>query len=276
MKHVLSDKAKQAIEDVLKRFEQGDLGPVVDILRIQRAENDAPSNAWTLANQVLAYATTGHVDARGFRQWKQVGRSVKKGEKAGFILVPMSRKREVENKETGEVEERVWISGFKSVAVFGYNQTEGQELEGGPVDYTPSELPPLMDVAEHWNLRVKWAPSNGKYWGYFTPGEIVLCTPEESVFFHELAHAAHSRIERLKGGQDAKQEAIAEFSAAVLMQVYGLKDTTRHAWGYIKGYYPNDTLRALYGILGSIQLVIGEIMETAHKLADEQVVASAA
>lgn len=78
MKHCLGPKAEQAIQKVLRQFEQGNLSRVVDILRLERAKGDRPSDAWTFANRVLAYVATGSLDARGIRQWNEVGRKVKR------------------------------------------------------------------------------------------------------------------------------------------------------------------------------------------------------
>jgi antirestriction protein ArdC len=60
----------------------------------------------------------------GFRAWLKLGRNVRKGEKAIWILAPMGTKKPAEN-ESGE--DRM-IVGFKSVPVFDVSQTEGQEL----------------------------------------------------------------------------------------------------------------------------------------------------
>ena len=60
-----------------------------------------------------------------------------------------------------------------------------------------------------------------------------------------LAHAAHAKLEgKLQGGQDAGQETVAEFTAAVLMHLYGLGDRTGNCWKYIQ-YYASDPLQAI-------------------------------
>ena len=49
--------------------------------------------------------------------------------------------------------------------------------------------------------------------------------PEESVFFHELAHAAHEKVKgTLKAGQDPLQEVVAELSAQALCRMVGNMD----------------------------------------------------
>jgi antirestriction protein ArdC len=60
----------------------------------------------------------------GFGTWKSLGRWVKKGEKAIWILAPNFRK--VEDKATGD--KKNIVTGFRSVTVFDVSQTDGQDL----------------------------------------------------------------------------------------------------------------------------------------------------
>ena len=72
--------------------------------------------------------------------------------------------------------------------VFRVEDTDGEAL-----DYKKLELPdfPLIEMAEEWGRSVKAIPGNYRYYGYYISGrkEIALATTEESVFFHEFAHA---------------------------------------------------------------------------------------
>jgi len=124
------------------------------------------------------------------------------------------------------------------------------------------------DVAKAWGLKITWGEAKG-YFGYYAPGrkEIHLATQEQKVFFHELAHAAHDKLQKgLKGGQDAEQETIADFTACVLMQIYGLKDMTGNTWDYIKRYNPKDPIKAILKCLDTIGKVLDLILTTAHEL----------
>jgi hypothetical protein len=62
--------------------------------------------------------------------------------------------------------------------------------------------------------------------------EIILCTPDEGTFFHELAHA---KIEELMPGQNPEQEVVAELVSCVLAAIYGI-DKKSQAWTYISSY----------------------------------------
>ena len=58
----------------------------------------------------------------GYRKWQQLGRQVRKGEKAISILAPIIKKVEEEGKE----EKRP--VGFRTASVFDLSQTDGDEL----------------------------------------------------------------------------------------------------------------------------------------------------
>ena len=256
----LSDKAQEALDQVVERFRSGDLSPVVEIARIQRQGDPIPSEQWSLSNRILAYIQTGSLDCRGFKQWQKARRQVRKGEHAAYILAPCLVP--VENKDTGE--KRQILKGFRSVAVFADHQTEGEEL---PVaDYAPAEMPPLEDVARRMCIHVKYLPLPEDRLGACTVdgARIKLGSHDPSVFFHELAHAAHARLEgKLAGGQHAGQETVAEFTAAVLAHLYGLGDRTGNCWKYIQ-LYASDPLQAIVKALSTVERVLALLLNSAE------------
>ncbi|MFH1267077.1 MAG: ArdC family protein [Planctomycetota bacterium] len=129
-------KAADAATAILKAFESGDLPNRLALVFVHRKDN-VPCRAWSWSNQLLT-ALTGHSDARGCRQWEKVGRHVKKGEKAFYILSPCMKRYTAENKETGEKETRSFAYGFTSTAVFGLSQTEGDPLPDGECRRRPA------------------------------------------------------------------------------------------------------------------------------------------
>ena len=76
-----SQRAEESMRKVLRQFKSGDLSPITKVARIH-LEDNAPAKKWSLSNKVLAFAQSGELDCRGFKQWEQAGRTVKKGEKA--------------------------------------------------------------------------------------------------------------------------------------------------------------------------------------------------
>lgn len=247
----LSDKAQASLNKVIEKFQNGDLSPITHCARIHLS-SDAPASKWSFGNRVLAFAQTGEIDCRGFRQWQEAGRQVKKGSHAAFILTPVTIKKSQE--QDGQTKEWYQCIGFSSIAVFASAMTEGET----PLpDYTPTELPPLADVARRLGVNIEYKPLPSDRLGDCTIDgkNIRLATQDTAVFFHELAHAAHDRIEKTKGGQDPYQETIAEFTAAVLMELYGIRDHTGNAWRYIQNY-AKDPLQAISKALSTIEKVL--------------------
>ena len=257
---MLTENAQQVVKQLLDRFQSGDIAPLIQIATLKlTSETNIPAARWTICNQLLAYIQTGEVDCRGFRQWEQINRHVSKGSHAAYILAPIK----ITEKENGI--EKIKLIGFKSIPVFPSGMTEGDPIPE-PVSLAPASLPPLYEVAQAWGLKVDYIPFGGNAYGSFQDmtKTIRLATHEEKVFFHELAHAAHAQLETLKGGQDPRQEIIAEFTACVLMQVYGLRDSTGYTWEYLKSYNP-DPIKAVMGALDTIGKVLDKILETANQ-----------
>jgi antirestriction protein ArdC len=239
----MNTKVKQAPESIIQRFKEGDI-PKAIAYSIFPIPN-IPTSKWSLLNWTLMFIS-GTSDARGFKQWKEVGRHVKKGSKSITILAPRFAKKQTEDEE----EPKPILAGFLAVPVFKVEDTEGK-----PLDYQKIELPqlPLMKVAQEWGISVKAIPGNYHYSGYFSQDrrEIALASKEESVFFHELAHAAHQRIlGELKKGQDWKQEIVAELAAATLSKIVG--KTSKYlgnSYRYIEGYAKSANLTPWQGCL---------------------------
>ena len=92
-----------------------------------------------------------------------------------------------------------------------------------------------------------------------------MATREESVFFHELAHAAHQRIlGELKGGQEWKQEIVAELSAASLCKIVGKTSKfLGNQYQYIEQYAREANLtpwQACMKVLSDVEKVLNLIL----------------
>lgn len=268
------ENADRALGRVLEMFESGDLPEAIAQTVIHRLESDTPSAAWSLGNQLLMILA-GTTDARGFRQWKAVGRSVKKGAKAFHILGPCKRTVTVEN-EDGEQETRTFIRGFVGIPVFRYEDTEGEPLERP--DYTPATMPPLVEVSERLGVSVDYAPFADRYFGYYQPAtkRIMLMTHDLRVYFHELAHAAHATFAELQGGQHARQEIIAELTASVLCELYGFDASHEHSYRYIESYSKGENPgRAAMRVLADVQRCLDIILSLSDDRDEESAAAPA-
>ena len=225
----MNDKVKQVLNQILERFKDGNIPEAVAYSMYPIP--DIPSSKWSIINRTLMFFG-GTSDARGYRQWKQVNRYVKKGSKALYILVPFIKKVD----DGGEEKEMLY--GFGCKPVFAVEDTDGD-----PLDYQSIELPelPLLDRAQEWGISVKAIPGSYRYQGFYSQDkkEIALATPEEKVFFHELSHAGHEKVKgRLINGQDSLQEIVAELCAATLCKLVGKQhnDTSGNSFRYIEKY----------------------------------------
>lgn len=250
----LSEKAQTSINKVIAQFQAGDLSAISKVVRI-KLDPAAPAYSWSLSNRVLAFIQSGELDCRGFRQWQNLGRTIKKGSRAVYIMRPHTIKKENEDNQ----EERICI-GFSAIPIFAASDTEGEEL---PYISKLQKFPPLLDVAKKFGISVAYVPvTSDKLGDADTQGnKIRLGSQDPRIFFHELAHAIHARIEgELKGGQHIEQETIAEFTTTVLMDFYGLGDHTGNAWNYIN-HYSSDPLTAITKALGTVEKIVGVLLE---------------
>jgi hypothetical protein len=255
----MNGSVKRVLDTVLAEFKSGNIPQAVAYSMIQLPE-DLPSSQWSLLNRIIMYMSGTH-DARGYRQWQKTGRYVKKGSKAFHIVVPFMKKEL--DKKGNEVEV---VHGFGLKPVFRVEDTEGEPLTYESPDFKGL---PLMKRAREWGLKVK--PISGfdlRCWGAFSPSgkAIRLATKAECVFFHELAHAAHRRIEgHLKSRQDPLQEIIAEFAGQCLCRLVG-KSGDRYlgnSFRYIEGYASDlgiSPYTACVKVLNKVEKILGLIL----------------
>ena len=220
-----------------------------------------PSSSWSLGNQIVM-RMSGTADARGYNQWRKVYRNVKKGAKAMHILVPARRKIIDHNDDDRE---KHIISGFITSPVFRYEDTEGAPLP----EYKPAVLPPLLKLAEHEGIDVKWVNSKfGEYGSIDTKGKIMtLSTDSVDTFLHELVHwYDRKNVKVWKNGQDPEQETVAQLGACVLSEMYGY-NVKEFTWNYIASYARSDSPEKVgkmcLKVLGRVQKAINNMLEDA-------------
>ena len=263
-------KAEQSANNILEAFRNPNRlpKPLAQVF-IYRKDN-VPCRSWSWRNQFLV-ALEGYRDARGFRQWEEVGRRVKKGERAFYILSPVTKK--LEDEKTGE--EKTVTYGFKGTAVFGLEQTDGEPLPPpDPQALRWVEELPLIKVARDWGLSVE--SFNGKgasYLGaYRLHTGIALGVKNLSTWAHELVHAADHRNGKLKElGQHWRSETVAELGGAVLLQILGHPHDADlgGCWQYIQRYAEKaglEVIDACGKVLQRTCEAVALILDTAEEL----------
>lgn len=253
-----STKARACLQKIVDLFQKGNVPKALAVVTIPPQAN-IPSAKWSTSNKLLQFLADTS-DARGFRQWQESGRKVKKGTKALYILGPKTRKI-TEKDDNGQETEKNIVMGFFAIPVFRVEDTDGE-----PLPYEPATPPPLADVAEAFGLSVSYQTFARRYYGYYqgSTKKIVLSTHNDQVFFHELAHAAHHRIEgQLQGGQVPSQEIIAELTAATLANLYCPEANLGLSYKYVKSYAKKSKKtieRACLAVINTVGKVLDEIL----------------
>lgn len=258
-------KQKERVTELLGKteeiFKSGEICRHAAKVLIRRIGGDTgrPFDRWSFHNQILCILQ-GSEDARGYRQWEQVNRHVKKGAKAIGILAP--RLKTAEDEQTKE--KKSVLVGFLSIPVFRIEDTEGEPLP----DYSPAELPPLADVAAKCGITVYYEAErkhqDAAGWYHPLTNEVRLFTHDHCTFWHELSHAIHYR---LKLGQDRtpeERECVAEVSARIIAEAYGMTEQIEQAKSYVFSHSGSDTYRTFVRMTGDIQKVLDEIFGLAE------------
>ena len=259
------NRIREAMETVLKAFENN---PEKVALAVFKG-NGKPSDSWSFFNRLIMLMNDTE-DARGFQQWKKVGRRVKKGAKAFYILAPIRKKvpvkvkreKEIVNEngevEVIEIEETIYVDelfSFKPVPVFRYEDAEGKPL---PEENFSIEIPyEFNGIIEELGLKVETTAFRNYYGTYNLKTKTIrLASPELIVFLHELAHAVDDHLHSIKGGQIAMQEVVAEFAAAVIASLMGYQIPLGNVKEYIESYGFTELFKAFARVERVVSFVV--------------------
>lgn len=280
------EKIKNAINTVVELLKNEKIEFVA--LAVFRPTKNKPSDFWSPMNRAIMF-THGTTDARGYRQWQEVGRYVKKGAKAFYILVPIYKTVKVKNKEVFEEIERLKANckcsecraeceiqvkikeleknaykeveklvSFKAAPVFAKEDTDGEPLEE---DLLKVEIPcEFESLIRELGLKITpvfYSEREGFYGRYIgSRNEIKLASPEIIVFLHELAHAVDFKINGKSIRSIEEDEFVAELSAAVIGYLLGYKIPLRHVKAYIEQFKPLDVYKALNTVEKIVEYIV--------------------
>jgi len=255
-------KAQTVAETVLDQFKTGNLPRALAPVFIHK-HDDVPCRKWSWSNQLLT-AMADTADARGYKQWRKVGRHVVKGTKAFYIFIPLT-KRIVKEADDGEAETFQAIYGFGTAPVFRKEDTDGEPLPEDAEHENWIRNLPVVEVAEAWGVEI--ATYSGEFSGmagYYSLGErkIALGVENLSVWAHELIHAAdHRRGGLVELGQHWRSETVAEFGGAVLLKCLGFdRDADLGgAYEYIQRYSETAKITPIRACMDALDRVCGAV-----------------
>src|ERR671932_1023453 len=209
----------------------------------------------------------------GYRAWQQLGRQVKKGEKAIYIFAPRPYRVTTED-EQGEEQTREGLT-FRSVPVFDFSQTEGDPIPTmeAPVltgDRGQDTYDALVAFATRQGLTVTnhdpktdGDDSQSTYNGYYSPSRQLIfvkqAAPAQMVktLCHELAH--HLAPE-LQAASRAECETVAEATAFVVAAHAGI-DTGSYSFPYIATWASRqDGPLLLKQVMGRVQVIAHRVI----------------
>jgi len=212
---------------------------------------------YSLGNQLLiSFQRPDATRVAGYRTWMQLGRRVKRGEKAIRILAPILWRTKNEDEDEKVV-------SFRSACIFDVSQTDGKPLvEFARVGGDPGEQTErLRDLIVGKGIKLEYSNAIGPAQGLSAEGRIVLgedMKPAEefSTMAHELAHSMLHQ-----GGDSPESKTVreteAEAVAFVVCQAIGL-DANDSASDYIQLY--DGKRDTLIGSLERIQQTASEII----------------
>ena len=273
MKKTKDEIIKDAVDQLMNMFQSGKLPERVAFSIIHRHPGDViPSDSWSIGNRILQMLQ-GTTDARGYKQWQEAGRQVKKGARAIHILAPLACKVRDRNKLTGEEVEKVIVRGYRPIPVFRYEDTDGAPL---PYDHTyqPRCCPKFFDVADKLCINVSYRPISGKYLGKYTlrTNSIQLCSQDAIVYYHELSHAIHATFVDLRVFNREKAEVVAEFSALVLANIAGLSGFEAQGFEYIEHYAKehshNSVMQEIFSVLNDVEKIVTTVLNVSEDEAE--------
>ena len=273
MKTTKDEIIKGAVDQLMDMFNTGKLPEKVAFSIIHRHPGDVvPSDSWSIGNRILQMLQ-GTADARGYKQWQEAGRQVKKGAKAIHILAPLAYKVKDKDKLTGEEVEKIIVKGYRPVPVFRYEDTAGAPLPYDH-DYRPHSYPTFFDVADKLGINVSYRPITGNYLGQYSisTNSIKLCSQDAVVYYHELAHAIHATFVDLRVFNRDKAEVVAEFSALVLANIAGVNGFEVQGFDYIEHYAKehshNSIMQEIFSVLHDVEKIVTTVLNVSEDEVD--------
>lgn len=236
-----AEEKKAKTEELVKALKaRADVFRESDETFLAFLKTSARFHHYSLSNQYLIMMQAPEASAvNSFKRWQSIGRQVRKGEKAIYIMAPRPFK-----KEQPDGEEKEYVT-FRAVPVFAYEQTDPIEGFDGEV-WTPYRFPTLteetgadyveavFEMLAGDGVEVERFTDDREYRGRFyipvVPGEVRMdldvsmpMLQQLNTLVHEVAHYEHWRMapQTLQTFGRATVEFIAEASSYAVLSHLG-------------------------------------------------------
>tara|TARA_Y100000994_G_scaffold246270_1_gene249261 strand:+ start:393 stop:1295 length:903 start_codon:yes stop_codon:yes gene_type:complete len=237
---------------------------------------------------------------RGYKQWEAIDRTVKKGEKAMYVLAPMLAHRCVEKdckarakyfrdgkyyicEKDSKHKVGKFLTGFRDVPVFDISQTEGEDipqvtLKDKCENAKPEIWEALVSLAESHDFKVIVGNAKGAE-GYCSHDkkEIVISSNAEfgyqvKILAHEVGHLLMHKDIKDYQQQRARYETEAEGVAWVVCEALGVhSNEDNYSFGYIATWGKDNTKQLVKQSLQTITKTSQTILDYVETRVDDLV-----
>lgn len=269
-----NEERKVELTTALQRLEDG----VVDMFTSDRYKEYlrffSQMHNYSFNNTILILSQYPQASrVASFQTWKSLHISVKKGEKAIKVLVPIPYHKEIVNVNADNPEDKEIVKidklYFKLGNVFDIGQTDGElpslsnELLDNPEELTRA-IPILMrcnSIPTEFEESLRWNSANGYYHVVDNRIAIKPDMPSSQTFktlIHEKAHSIlHTKDTKYSRNEAEVQ---AESIAYIVSNALGL-DTSEYSFGYIAGWSKNKDIAELKQSLALIEQTSKSILK---------------
>ena len=233
------------------------------IEQLEAGKSDAFTNYLTAMSRFHSYSFGNVLEiarqmptatrVAGYWTWKNLGRSVKAGQKGIRILAPIvgiRRKKDEEAERDITKQNTRVLLGFRNAYVFDVSQTDGVDLpEMREVSGDPGEnLDRLAAFVQSKGIQLVYNPNIAPTLGMSYGGRIAILPGQSkaetfATLVHETAHELLHKAERRTATTKTVRETEAEAVAFVVGKAVGLVTGSASA-DYIQLYHGNASLLA--------------------------------
>ncbi len=257
-------KLLEMLENAVDEFQKSD--NYLSYLKMQATLPEYSARNVMLILQQMPEATF----VRGYKSWKELGRQVKKGENALYIIAPLKVKLDSDD------DEKPSYLRFRAVPVFDVSQTEGEPVLIQPIPLEGEAPVSLLDAVslleETTGFDIEFDDISEFGVCCYIDKEIrirndISDAHKFKTMIHEAAHALmHSQLvydPTLEDLSKMQRELEAESVAFVVSEYFGL-DAKEYSPKYISAYTDK---KAFFASQGRIQQTAKLLIEKINPLA---------